>query len=126
MTEQHKKTRTTLQDVADKVGVTKMTVSRYMRNPDSVAAKTRVKIAAVIEEMGYIENKAPAMLSKSSSKAIGILLLLYQTKSLPRLFKVSKRLLKRMATRRCSLTLAMMLLKKRKKLLRCFRIRLMG
>lgn len=74
MTEQHKKTRTTLQDVADKVGVTKMTVSRYMRNPDSVAAKTRVKIAAVIEEMGYIENKAPAMLSKSSSKAIGILL----------------------------------------------------
>ncbi|MEZ9872046.1 substrate-binding domain-containing protein [Vibrio sp. 10N.261.51.C6] len=74
MTEQQKKTRTTLQDVADKVGVTKMTVSRYMRNPDSVAAKTRVKIAAVIEEMGYIENKAPAMLSKSSSKAIGILL----------------------------------------------------
>ncbi|MCV5755328.1 LacI family DNA-binding transcriptional regulator, partial [Escherichia coli] len=45
-----------------------------MRNPESVAEKTRVKIAAAIEEMGYIENRAPAMLSKSSSKAIGILL----------------------------------------------------
>ncbi|MGY0616761.1 substrate-binding domain-containing protein [Vibrio sp. FJH11] len=74
MTQQNKKTRTTLQDVADQVGVTKMTVSRYMRNPESVAEKTRVKIAAAIEEMGYIENRAPAMLSKSSSKAIGILL----------------------------------------------------
>ncbi|GAA5647631.1 putative LacI family transcriptional regulator [Vibrio proteolyticus NBRC 13287] len=74
MAQANKKTRTTLQDVADQVGVTKMTVSRYMRNPESVAEKTREKIARVIEEMGYIENRAPAMLSKSSSKAIGILL----------------------------------------------------
>lgn len=75
MAQQNKKTRTTLQDVADQVGVTKMTVSRYMRNPESVAEKTRAKIATAIEEMGYIENRAPpAMLSKSSSKAIGILL----------------------------------------------------
>lgn len=69
-----KKARPTLQDVADQVGVTKMTVSRYLRNPQSVAEKTREKIAAVIEELGYIENRAPAMLSKSSSRAIGILL----------------------------------------------------
>ncbi|PKF50482.1 substrate-binding domain-containing protein [Enterovibrio nigricans] len=74
MAQQNKKSRSTLQDVADKVGVTKMTVSRYMRNPESVADKTREKIAAAIEEIGYIENRAPAMLSKSSSKAIGILL----------------------------------------------------
>jgi LacI family gluconate utilization system Gnt-I transcriptional repressor len=66
--------RPTLQDIANRIGVTKMTVSRYLRNPDSVAEKTREKIAAVIEEIGYIENRAPAMLSKSSSKAIGILL----------------------------------------------------
>ncbi|MGR5414724.1 LacI family DNA-binding transcriptional regulator [Vibrio astriarenae] len=70
----NKKRRTTLQDIADQVGVTKMTVSRYMRDPMSVAQKTREKIAAVVEEVGYIENRAPAMLSKSSSKAIGILL----------------------------------------------------
>ncbi len=69
-----KKSRTTLQDVADAVGVTKMTVSRYMRNPESVAKKTQEKIAAVIEQLGYIENRAPAMLSRASSNAIGVLL----------------------------------------------------
>jgi LacI family gluconate utilization system Gnt-I transcriptional repressor len=69
-----KRSRPTLQDVADRVGVTKMTVSRYLRNPDSVAEKTKQKIAVALEEMGYIENRAPAMLSKASSKAIGVLL----------------------------------------------------
>ncbi|OOF14198.1 transcriptional regulator [Salinivibrio sp. PR932] len=69
-----KRNRATLQDIADRVGMTKMTVSRYMRNPESVAPTTRDKIATVIEELGYIQNRVPAMLSKSSSKAIGIVL----------------------------------------------------
>ncbi|MGL6316812.1 substrate-binding domain-containing protein [Vibrio sp. WXL103] len=74
MVQHSKKRRTTLQDIADQVGVTKMTVSRYMRDPNSVAEKTRIKIAQVVEDIGYIENRAPAMLANSSSKAIGILL----------------------------------------------------
>ena len=69
-----RKTRPTLQDIADRVGVTKMTVSRFIRDPNSVAEKTREKISEIINELGYIQNRAPAMLSKSSSKAIGILL----------------------------------------------------
>ncbi|WP_025673315.1 substrate-binding domain-containing protein [Salinivibrio socompensis] len=69
-----KRNRATLQDIADRVGMTKMTVSRYMRNPESVAPGTRDKIAAVIEQLGYIQNRVPAMLSKASSKAIGIVL----------------------------------------------------
>ena len=68
------RSRPTLQDIADKIGITKMTVSRYLRDPNSVAANTRDKIAKEIEATGYIQNRAPAMLSKSSSKAIGILL----------------------------------------------------
>lgn len=74
MSSMQRKTRPTLQDIADRVGVTKMTVSRFLRDPNSVALATQEKIAAVIEELGYIQNRAPAMLSKSSSKAIGILL----------------------------------------------------
>lgn len=76
MTDLHaqRKTRPTLQDIADRVGVTKMTVSRFIRDPNSVAEKTREKISVIINELGYIQNRAPAMLSKSSSKAIGILL----------------------------------------------------
>ncbi|WP_229381164.1 substrate-binding domain-containing protein [Shewanella psychropiezotolerans] len=68
------KTRPTLQDIADRIGITKMTVSRYLRDPSSVAPSTRDKIAKEIEATGYIQNRAPTMLSKSSSKAIGILL----------------------------------------------------
>jgi len=74
MTTDTRKSRPTLQDIADKIGITKMTVSRYMRDPNSVAESTRVKIQAVVEELGYIQNRAPAMLSKASSKAIGVLL----------------------------------------------------
>lgn len=66
--------RPTLQDIADKVGVTKMTVSRFLRDPNSVAKKTQEKIKTCINELGYIHNRTPAMLSKASSKTIGVLL----------------------------------------------------
>lgn len=69
-----KKKRPVLQDVADRVGVTKMTVSRYLRTPDMVSAAVGVKIAAALEELGYIPNRAPDMLSNSTSRAIGVLL----------------------------------------------------
>ncbi|MFM2621799.1 substrate-binding domain-containing protein [Vibrio owensii] len=69
-----RKSRPSLQDIADQVNVTKMTVSRYLRDPNLVAERTREKIAKAIEEQGYIHNRAPAMLSKSSSKSIGVLL----------------------------------------------------
>ena len=46
--------RTTLQDIADRVGVTKMTVSRYLNNPNNVAKNTQKKIAEVIDELGFI------------------------------------------------------------------------
>lgn len=65
--------RPTLQDIADFLGVTKMTVSRYLRNPESVAAETRPKIAQAIEQFGYIPNKAPNMLFNARSRAIGVL-----------------------------------------------------
>ena len=69
-----KNKRPTLQDVADLVGVTKMTVSRYLRTPDSVSAPLQEKIAQALETLGYIPNRAPDILSKSKSHAIGVLL----------------------------------------------------
>ncbi|WP_279049364.1 gluconate operon transcriptional repressor GntR [Cedecea davisae] len=69
-----KKKRPVLQDVADRVGVTKMTVSRFLRNPDQVSAALQVKIAAALDELGYIPNRAPDILSNSTSRAIGVLL----------------------------------------------------
>ena len=68
-----KKRRPTLQDVADKVGITKMTVSRYLKDPQQVAPITREKIALALDELGYIPNRAPEILSQSKSRAIGVL-----------------------------------------------------
>lgn len=69
-----KKKRPVLQDVADKVGVTKMTVSRYLRNPSQVSAALQTKIAVALDELGYIPNRAPDILSNATSRAIGVLL----------------------------------------------------
>ncbi|BFU59479.1 MULTISPECIES: gluconate operon transcriptional repressor GntR [Rodentibacter] len=69
-----KRKRPTLQDIAEHLSITKMTVSRYLRNPDSVAQETQRRIAKAIEEFGYIPNRAPEILSNAKSKAIGVLL----------------------------------------------------
>ncbi|MBM6550094.1 gluconate operon transcriptional repressor GntR [Marinomonas ostreistagni] len=69
-----KKKRPTLQDVADRVGVTKMTVSRCIRNPEQVSDTIRERIQSALDELGYIPNRAPDILSKSKSHAIGVLL----------------------------------------------------
>ncbi|WP_213992989.1 gluconate operon transcriptional repressor GntR [Sodalis sp. dw_96] len=69
-----KKKRPGLQDVADKVGVTKMTVSRYLRNPALVSEALQYKIAGALDELGYIPNRAPDILSNATSRAIGVLL----------------------------------------------------
>ncbi|KOC91082.1 gluconate operon transcriptional repressor GntR [Winslowiella iniecta] len=69
-----KKRRPVLQDVADRIGITKMTVSRYLRNPEQVSAALREKIAVALDELGYIPNRAPDMLSNATSRAIGVLL----------------------------------------------------
>ncbi|MDO4697728.1 MAG: gluconate operon transcriptional repressor GntR [Pasteurellaceae bacterium] len=69
----NKHKRPTLQDIATHLGITKMTVSRYLRNPDSVAKETQQRIAQAIELFGYIPNKAPNILSNAKSRAIGVL-----------------------------------------------------
>lgn len=69
-----KKKRPVLQDVADRVGITKMTVSRYLRNPDQVSVALQSRIADALDELGYIPNRAPDILSNATSRAIGVLL----------------------------------------------------
>ena len=69
-----KNKRPTLQDIADRVGATKMTVSRCLRGADNVSKPMRERIFAEAEALGYIPNRAPDLLSKSTSHAIGVLL----------------------------------------------------
>ena len=69
-----KKKRPSLQDVASRVGVTKMTVSRFLRNPEQVSEALQEKIARELDSLNYIPNRAPDILSNSTSHAIGVLL----------------------------------------------------
>lgn len=69
-----KNRRPTLQDIADQVGATKMTVSRCLRDPQTVSEGLRQRIIEAVETLGYIPNRGPDILSKSTSRAIGVLL----------------------------------------------------
>ncbi len=53
-----KNRRPTLSDVAEQVGVTKMTVSRYLNNPQKVAKKTGEQIQIALDDIGYIQPRA--------------------------------------------------------------------
>ena len=55
--------RTTLQQVAEAAGVTKITVSRYLRQPGSVAAGTAARIEQALAATGYVANKQAGMLA---------------------------------------------------------------
>lgn len=69
-----KNNRMTLQDIARLAGLNKMTVSRYLRDPGQVSARSRELIAKVMEENNYIPNRAPEILLSARSKTIGVLI----------------------------------------------------
>lgn len=69
-----KKHRPTQQDIADIVGVTKMTVSRFLKDPSKVSKSVGAKIDEVVKELGYVPNRLPDILTKAQSYSIGVLL----------------------------------------------------
>ncbi|MGL5335531.1 MAG: LacI family DNA-binding transcriptional regulator [Enterovibrio sp.] len=64
----------TLADVAKQAGVGMMTVSRALRTPDLVSDKLREKIQQVVDELGYIPNKAAGALASAESHLIALIL----------------------------------------------------
>lgn len=64
---------TSLKDIAQKAGVAKSTVSRYLNN-GQVSEKTKEKIRQVIEETGYQPNMLARSLKAGSSKMIGVII----------------------------------------------------
>ena len=69
-----KNSRMTLQDIADLAGLNKMTVSRYLRDPNQVSQRSRTLIARIMEENNYIPNRAPEILLNARSKTFGVLI----------------------------------------------------
>lgn len=66
--------RVTMQDVARRVGVSAITVSRALRTPDKVGQELREHIARVCQELGYVPNHAASALASARSQTIVVLI----------------------------------------------------
>ncbi|MES1952938.1 LacI family DNA-binding transcriptional regulator [Salinisphaera hydrothermalis] len=66
-----KNRRVTIADVAARVGMTNITVSRALNRPEMVKAETRSKIEAAASELGYVPNAFARGLKHSESRLIG-------------------------------------------------------
>lgn len=62
-----------MRDVAEKAGVGTITVSRALRNPDSVSPTLRKRIYAAMRELNYIPNSIAGTLSSSRSNAVVVI-----------------------------------------------------
>jgi LacI family transcriptional regulator len=68
----------TIKEVAEKSGVSTMTVSRVIRNQGHIAEETKKRILQVIEELGYIPLQSARNLSGSFPRVIGIVIPSYE------------------------------------------------
>ena len=63
----------TLSAVAERAGVSAITVSRVVRLPELVAPQTRAKVEAAMRELGYVPNQLAGVLAGARSKSVGVL-----------------------------------------------------
>ncbi len=64
----------TLSDVASAANVSAVTVSRALRDPEQVSAKTLARIEAAVAALGYVPNFAAQALASKSTTVIGALI----------------------------------------------------
>ncbi|MGX7897033.1 LacI family DNA-binding transcriptional regulator [Tsuneonella sp. HG222] len=62
--------RPTLEDVASLAGVAPVTVSRVVNGSEQVREKTRQKVMAAIEQLGYVPNRLAGGLASARSRTI--------------------------------------------------------
>src|SRR5215831_395330 len=63
----------TLSAVAERAGVSAITVSRVVRLPDLVAPQTRARVEAAMRELGYVPNQLAGALAGARTKSVGVL-----------------------------------------------------
>lgn len=66
------KERMNINDVAEAAGVSRATVSQVLRGSGRISAETRQRVIRVINEIGYVYNRAAANLRAGHSDTIGI------------------------------------------------------
>ncbi len=63
----------TLASVAERAGVSPITVSRVLRLPGLVAARTRERVEAAMGELGYVPNLVAGSLASARTNSVGVL-----------------------------------------------------
>ena len=63
----------TLSAVAERAGVSSITVSRVVRLPELVAPETRARVEAAMRELGYVPNQLAGALAGARTKSVGVL-----------------------------------------------------
>src|ERR671939_417373 len=67
--------RVTLQTIADRVGVSRMTVSNAFSRPDQLSEDLRRRILQAAEDLGYVgPDPAARALARGTTGAVGVLL----------------------------------------------------
>jgi len=64
----------TQQDIADKLNVTRITVSKALRNHPDISAEMKEKVLRAVEEMGYSPNLVARQLTQRKTCTIGVVI----------------------------------------------------
>lgn len=70
----NKITRPTMDDVADKAGVSQMTVSRVMNDKGYISKEVRDRVTSAAEEIGYVQNRLARGLRSEKTPLIAVVL----------------------------------------------------
>ena len=68
-----RKTRATLSDVAERAGVSPVTVSRAIRHPEMVSPALRQRIDAAVTSLHYIPNQLASALASTRTNIVGVI-----------------------------------------------------
>lgn len=75
MAERYKQRQTyKLSDVARRAGVSVITASRALRQPDLVAPETLARVRTAVAALGYVPNPAAQALASARSRVIGVII----------------------------------------------------
>lgn len=68
------KQRVTIDDVAEKVGVSRQTVSRAVNDQDGISATTRARVIKAVNELGYRPSRIAQGMAGSRTRTIGVVI----------------------------------------------------
>ena len=63
----------TLKHVAERAGVSPITVSRVINTPDAVSETLRAKVGRAVEELGYLPNRVAGALASAESRVVPVI-----------------------------------------------------